>query len=102
MEKNNLLIYLIISLLCLVSFYLFNQNKKLKKQIFNQKRLEEDALTRVKYENELNKEINELKELEIETRKIEMDKILKLTNEKKILAKKLEIERRRRYYINGY
>ena len=99
MEKDNILNYLVIFVLAFVIFYFYNQNNELKKQIINQKNLEEDTLVRVKYENEIDKEINDIKETELETRKLEMDKILILENDKRILAKKLEIERRRRYYI---
>merc|ERR1712070_1278319 len=95
MEKDNILNYLVIFVLAFVIFYFYNQNNELKKQIINQKNLEEDTLVRVKYENEIDKEINDIKETELETRKLEMDKILILENDKRILARKLEISKLR-------
>ena len=70
MEKDNLLNYLVILVLAFGIFYFYNKNNELKKQIINQKNLEEDTLVRVKYENDIDKEINDIKEAELETRKL--------------------------------
>ena len=101
MNRNNILNYLVILILMYLVYYTYKKNIKLSSLISNKDKSNNDMIeTEMKQrEEDLNDRIEDAKKLEYIRRDVEFKKMMTLDEGNKIIVKKLEIERRKRYYI---
>lgn len=101
MDRNNILNFLVVLVLLYLVYYTYKKNTKLRNLISNKNELNNDKIEieMRQREEELNDRIKDAKRLESIRREKELRIMMSLNEEKRIVAKKQEMERRKRYYL---